>query len=161
MTDPTTPSVSQLPPLPPELDEVAVLVRGEVEHYEANDFYYTADQMRQYARDHAESLRQECDAAQAESDGRRRALEQKAEELRAEWKRAETAEADRDAARRDAERYAWLRHGDNDEYVVRNSDGSPLPILDPDVANPFLLRNEKLDAAIDAAMSGGTGECNG
>ena len=70
-------------------------------------------------------------------------------------------EAERDAARRDAERYAWLRHGDNDEYVVRNSDGSPLPILDPDVANPFLLRNEKLDAAIDAAMSGGTGECNG
>lgn len=48
-----------------------------------------------------------------------------------------------DTLRKDAERYRWLRHGDNDEKVLCNGP----------VAKDYwyLLRNEKLDAAIDAA----------
>lgn len=50
--------------------------------------------------------------------------------------------------RRDAERYRWLRHGDNDEdmVVLRQHDG------DSD-AYAYLLRNDRLDQAIDAAMT--------
>lgn len=43
---------------------------------------------------------------------------------------------------RDAARYRWLRHGDNDEGLIR-SDGK---------TQHWLLRNEELDSAIDAAM---------
>lgn len=45
--------------------------------------------------------------------------------------------------RADAERYRWLRHGDNDERVLKGAY----------VGVSFLLRNEKLDAAIDAARA--------
>lgn len=46
----------------------------------------------------------------------------------------------------DAQRYRWLRHGDNDEKVLCNGP----------VAKDYwyLLRGEKLDAAIDAAQRG-------
>lgn len=49
--------------------------------------------------------------------------------------------------RKNAERYAWLRHGDNDEKVLCNGP----------VAKDYwyLLRGEKLDAAIDAARKQG------
>jgi hypothetical protein len=68
------------------------------------------------------------------------------------------AEARLAEAGRDAERYRWLREGDNDERVLRYADGSPVPVEDPDNTSPvFMLRLEKLDAAIDAALptSGG------
>ena len=45
-----------------------------------------------------------------------------------------------DALKADAERYRWLRHGDNDDAVLRYSAYST-----------WILRNEELDAAIDAA----------
>lgn len=46
---------------------------------------------------------------------------------------------------RDAARYRWLRHGDNDEAVVRMSGNKRYNY-------PFLLRNEELDSVIDAKM---------
>ena len=68
-------------------------------------------------------------------------------------KRAEAAEQALAEALPDAERYRWLREGDNDEYVLRNRDGSPVPIESADESPAcFLLRNEKLDAAIDAML---------
>lgn len=52
--------------------------------------------------------------------------------------------AELDRANKDAGRYAWLRHGDNDEKVLCNG---------PVAKNYWYLpRNERLDAAIDAAM---------
>ena len=48
--------------------------------------------------------------------------------------------------REDAERYRWLRHGDNDERVIKRG-----PVAHDFV---YLLRMEKLDAAIDAARKG-------
>ncbi|MHC1670488.1 hypothetical protein ACODUO_15110 [Stenotrophomonas maltophilia] len=39
-----------LPPLPPEVDAVRCMIRGEEDMAEACDYYYTADQMRDYAR---------------------------------------------------------------------------------------------------------------
>lgn len=53
---------------------------------------------------------------------------------------------ERDALREDAERYRWLRHGDNDERVIKRG-----PVAHDFV---YLLRMEKLDAAIDAARKG-------
>lgn len=52
----------------------------------------------------------------------------------------------------DAERYRWLRHGDNDERVMMTSvqDEGCRP-FDHRFDASWLLRNEKLDAAIDAA----------
>ena len=47
-----------------------------------------------------------------------------------------------DALTKDAARYQWLRHGDNDEFVIKET---PL-------GNPYISRNELLDAQIDAAM---------
>ena len=47
-----------------------------------------------------------------------------------------------EAVRKDAERYRWLRHGDNDEVVLQG-----------DCRGVYLPRNERLDAAIDAAIS--------
>lgn len=49
------------------------------------------------------------------------------------------------ALRRDAERYTWLKHGDNDEKVLCNG-----PV---DKTYWYLPRMEKLDQAIDSAMS--------
>ena len=52
-------------------------------------------------------------------------------------------EAALDEVVRDAERYQWLRHGDNDELVLKHyvhTSGS------------FLPRNEQLDYEIDVAM---------
>jgi hypothetical protein len=46
---------------------------------------------------------------------------------------------------KDAERYRWLRHGDNDEAVIRMSGNKRNNY-------PFLLRNHELDAVIDAKM---------
>ena len=46
------------------------------------------------------------------------------------------------ALTKDAERYRWLRHGDNDESVIRELDSG----------EAFLLRNTELDEAIDAAI---------
>ena len=43
--------------------------------------------------------------------------------------------------RKDAARYQWIRHGDNDEIVMKG-----------DCRGVYLPRNERLDAAIDAAM---------
>lgn len=54
----------------------------------------------------------------------------------------------------DAERYRWLRHGDNDERCIefgKNSRGTRDDV--------WLLRGEKLDAAIDTAMSESTNVC--
>jgi hypothetical protein len=48
-------------------------------------------------------------------------------------------------ALKDAERYRWLRHGDNDEAVVRMSGNKRNNY-------PFLLRNDELDAVIDIKM---------
>ncbi|MBH1431039.1 hypothetical protein I5U42_06950 [Stenotrophomonas maltophilia] len=39
-----------LPPLPPEIDPVRCMIRGEGVMAEACDYYYTAEQMRDYAR---------------------------------------------------------------------------------------------------------------
>ncbi|HDX0925482.1 TPA: hypothetical protein ACG5JQ_000372 [Stenotrophomonas maltophilia] len=39
-----------LPPLPPEVDAVRCMIRGEGVMAEACDYYYTAEQMRDYAR---------------------------------------------------------------------------------------------------------------
>lgn len=39
-----------LPLLPPEVDAVRCMIRGEKDMAEACDYYYTADQMRDYAR---------------------------------------------------------------------------------------------------------------
>lgn len=69
--------------------------------------------------------------------------------------RAEQAEAECARLEQDARRYRWLREGDNDEHVLRNADGTPLKVLCPDAAQPFLLRNEKLDEAIDAMIEKG------
>lgn len=54
----------------------------------------------------------------------------------------DTLEARIKELEQDAARYQWLRYGDNDEEVIvkKLSDKA------------FLLRMEKLDAAIDAAM---------
>lgn len=38
-----------LPPLPPEVDAVRCMIRGEKDLAEACDYYYTAEQMRDYA----------------------------------------------------------------------------------------------------------------
>lgn len=56
----------------------------------------------------------------------------------------DAALAECERLRKDAERYAWLRHGDNDEKVLCNGP----------VAKDYwyLPRNERLDAAIDTAM---------
>lgn len=39
-----------LPPLPDELDAVRCMIRGEMDYSEAGDYYYTRQQMRDYAR---------------------------------------------------------------------------------------------------------------
>lgn len=39
-----------LPPLPPEVDSVRCMIRGEKDLAESCDYYYTAEQMREYAR---------------------------------------------------------------------------------------------------------------
>lgn len=38
-----------LPELPPAVDTVRALFRGQPDHFEAQDYYYTQDQMRAYA----------------------------------------------------------------------------------------------------------------
>lgn len=38
-----------LPELPPEVDTVRALFRGQPDHFEAQDYYYTQEQMRDYA----------------------------------------------------------------------------------------------------------------
>lgn len=63
------------------------------------------------------------------------------------WRgRTQRAEAERDALRTDAERYRWLRYGDNDEPCLHFSNN-----CSAGTDTVWLLRNEQLDAAIDAA----------
>jgi hypothetical protein len=53
----------------------------------------------------------------------------------------------------DARRYQWLRRGDNDEYALRNNDGTPVPVMSTGEGPPcFLLRLEELDITCDAQM---------
>lgn len=59
------------------------------------------------------------------------------------WEAARAA----DSVLEDAARYQWLRHGDNDEKVLCNG-----PV---DKSYWYLLRNEKLDTAIDEARKQG------
>ena len=47
----------------------------------------------------------------------------------------------------DAGRYRWLRHGNNDELVMMSTRKRNIP------THVFVLRNEKLDATIDAAIA--------
>ena len=61
-----------------------------------------------------------------------------------------TAPQSNAALERDAERYKWLRYGDNDEPLLEFNKHSNCGRDDA-----WLLRTEKLDAAIDAAMSAG------
>ena len=63
------------------------------------------------------------------------------EEIEAIARRAEAAEAD-------ARRYRWLRHGDNDELLIRSSHTEN---CGPDYC--WLLRGEELDNAIDAELA--------
>lgn len=44
-------SKPNLPPLPAEVDTVRALFRGQPDHFEAQDYYYTQDQMRAYAEE--------------------------------------------------------------------------------------------------------------
>lgn len=44
-------SKPNLPPLPPEVATVRALFRGQPDHFEALDYYYTQDQMRAYAEE--------------------------------------------------------------------------------------------------------------
>jgi hypothetical protein len=53
------------------------------------------------------------------------------------------------AAAKDAERYRWLRHGDNDEEVLRFHDWATEVCVDPPPM--YLPRLERLDRLIDAA----------
>ena len=57
---------------------------------------------------------------------------------------APPAQAGEDA--RDAARYRWLRHGDNDESVMKVRGSSKL-------MDVWLLRTTELDTAIDAAIA--------
>jgi hypothetical protein len=50
---------------------------------------------------------------------------------------------------KDAERYRWLRHGDNDEEVLRFHDWATEVCVDPPPM--YLPRLERLDRLIDAA----------
>ena len=47
---PDNPDVLELPPLPEEVDSVRCMIRGEKGFAEPCDYYYTAEQMRDYAR---------------------------------------------------------------------------------------------------------------
>ena len=56
--------------------------------------------------------------------------------------------AEVEALRADAERYRWLRHGDNDEPCLHFSADCKAG-----TDTVWLLRDDKLDAAIDAARA--------
>lgn len=58
--------------------------------------------------------------------------------------------AENEALRKDAERYRWLRHGDNDEEVLRFHDWATEVCVDPPPM--YLPRLERLDRLIDEAM---------
>lgn len=49
-----------LPELPPEVDPVRALFRGQPDHFEAQDYYYTQEQMRAYAE---QAVREALEAA--------------------------------------------------------------------------------------------------
>ena len=50
----------------------------------------------------------------------------------------------------DAMRYRWLRHGDNDEKVLKTYTSRP---SEPGEPTTFLPRNDELDRLIDAALT--------
>lgn len=52
--------------------------------------------------------------------------------------------------RQDAARYRWLRHGDNDEKVLKTYTSRP---SEPGEPTMFLPRNDELDRLIDAARA--------
>ena len=75
----------------------------------------------------------------------------------ADWKakieREKAAEEKQAALERDAARYRWLRHGNHDEYILEFSFYARCGTDDV-----WVLRDEFLDAAIDAAISETTKE---
>lgn len=52
--------------------------------------------------------------------------------------------------RQDATRYRWLRHGDNDEKVLKTYTSRP---SEPGEPTMYLPRNDELDRLIDAARA--------
>lgn len=73
-------------------------------------------------------------------------------------------QAELSAARADAGRYRWLRTEDNDEVAMRifgETDNEPSRPFDILLDRCYLLREEKLDAAIDAAIASQSGEKHG
>lgn len=59
--------------------------------------------------------------------------------------------------RADAERYRWLRHGDNDEKIIKVYGADGTRDFDASFDDCWLPRNEQLDAAIDAQRAGEKG----
>lgn len=59
-------------------------------------------------------------------------------QIREQAKEIVKLEVENEALRKDAERYQWLRHGDNDDVVMKG-----------DCRGVYLPRNERLDLAID------------
>ena len=55
----------------------------------------------------------------------------------------------------DAMRYRWLRHGDNDEKVLKTYNSRP---SEPGEPTMFLPRNDELDRLIDAARAAQEGK---
>jgi hypothetical protein len=97
-----------------------------------------------FADEHAAALRElqrlrsTPDAGRCERDARIADLERRLKE-----------------AERDAERYRWLRHGDNDENVLLVYDKGRVRKFGASYDNFWLLRDESLDTAIDAAKGDG------
>lgn len=54
-----TAGMIELPPLPPEVDDVRITWRGETEFARAEDYYYTQDQMRAYGAACAAAARED------------------------------------------------------------------------------------------------------
>lgn len=100
-----------------------------------------------FARTHLPDLLAEMDTTERDRDAALHAAKRHME-------RVDELLAENERLRRDAERYRWLRHGDNDELVLRSpvfSDVAEMAKHLRDLPDWYLLRNEELDAAIDAA----------
>ena len=121
----------------------------------------TTDEMPELKRDVAaincyNFLRQHH-AAIAKLEGEvarlRAALKDRGIEAENHCRHAEAMEQRAEAAEQDAARYRWLRHGDNDERVMRSYGKDGLREYDPRFDGSFVLRNQDLDAAIDTAIA--------
>lgn len=84
------------------------------------------------------------DAQSAEIAALKSDLREYMDAAQAEAKEVNRLNVEIEALRLDADRYRWLRHGDNDEKVLCNG-----PIKKD---YWYLLRNEKLDCAIDEEL---------